>query len=128
MTADITAVAPQAPAQHRRAQHDAAGDRPVPQHAHGAHAVADAAGPRHLHSLPVDALKIDGSFVRRMVDDPVNRELIRAIQQVGKVLSIRTIAESVENEETLDAVREIGVDYAQGYWLDRPRPLAPNAQ
>lgn len=77
----------------------------------------------YLRDLPVDFLKIDASFVRRLTDDPVNAEFVRAIHRVGKVMDVRTIAEGVEDDETLEALREIGLDYAQGYWLQRPQPL-----
>ena len=77
----------------------------------------------YLRDLPVDFLKIDGEFVRNMVDDRVKRALVESIHQIGHVMKIQTIAERVENQKTLDALREIGVDYAQGYFLSRPLPL-----
>lgn len=77
----------------------------------------------YLRDLPVDFLKIDASFVRRLTDDPMNEELVRAIHRVGQIMSLRTIAEGVESYETLEALREIGLDYAQGYWLQRPQPV-----
>lgn len=78
----------------------------------------------YLRDLPVDFLKIDASFVRRLTDDAMNEEIVRAIHRVGQIMHLRTIAEGVENDETLEALREIGLDYAQGYWLGRPRPIA----
>ena len=69
----------------------------------------------YLKSLPVDFLKIDGNFVRDRVRDPIDRAMVEAINQVGHVMGIRTIAEFVENDEILQHLREIGVDYAQGY-------------
>jgi Amt family ammonium transporter len=78
----------------------------------------------YLKTLPVDFLKIDGCFVQNMVNDPIDCAMVEAIQRVGSVMGIKTIAESVENMATLDLLKAIGVDYAQGYALGRPRPLA----
>ena len=77
----------------------------------------------YLKTLPVDYLKIDGFFVRDMVDDRINFELVKSINDVGHVMGKRTIAEFVENDETLDALRETGVDYAQGFNIAKPRPI-----
>jgi diguanylate cyclase (GGDEF)-like protein/PAS domain S-box-containing protein len=77
----------------------------------------------YLKTLPVDYLKIDGFFVRDMVDDRINFELVKSINDVGHVMGKRTIAEFVENEATLDALRETGVDYAQGFSIAKPRPV-----
>jgi diguanylate cyclase (GGDEF)-like protein/PAS domain S-box-containing protein len=77
----------------------------------------------YLRDLPVDFLKIDGEFVQGMVEDRVKRALVESIHQIGHVMGIQTIAECVENRPTLDALKEIGVDYAQGYWITRPQPL-----
>jgi diguanylate cyclase (GGDEF)-like protein/PAS domain S-box-containing protein len=77
----------------------------------------------YLRSLPVDFLKIDGEFVRHMMADPVQRALVQSIHQVGHLMGLTTIAESVEDETTWMALRDIGVDYAQGYWLGMPEPL-----
>jgi EAL domain-containing protein (putative c-di-GMP-specific phosphodiesterase class I) len=71
----------------------------------------------------VDFLKIDGEFVRHMSGDPVQRALVQSIHQVGHLMGLVTIAESVEDEATWTALREIGVDYAQGFWLGLPAPL-----
>ena len=77
----------------------------------------------YLRNLPVNYLKIDGSFVRGLDTDPVNAAMVNAIVQLGRVMSIETIAEFVENDATLQLLAEIGVDYAQGYGIARPGPL-----
>jgi diguanylate cyclase (GGDEF)-like protein/PAS domain S-box-containing protein len=77
----------------------------------------------YLKNLQVGFLKIDGAFVRDMVGSSVQRALVESIHQIGQVMNIRTIAEAVEDRTTLDALREIGVDYAQGYGLSMPEPL-----
>ncbi|TCS36804.1 PAS domain S-box-containing protein/diguanylate cyclase (GGDEF)-like protein [Paucimonas lemoignei] len=77
----------------------------------------------YLKNLPVNYLKIDGSFVRDMARDPTDAAMVVAINNIGHVMGIKTIAEWVENQETLDALRSIGVDYAQGYLLGRPQPM-----
>jgi EAL domain-containing protein (putative c-di-GMP-specific phosphodiesterase class I) len=61
--------------------------------------------------------------VRGVASDPINRSLVQAINQVGHVLGVRTIAESVEDEATLRELVALGVDYAQGYWISQPLPL-----
>jgi len=77
----------------------------------------------YLKNIPVDFLKIDGNFVRDMAHDPIDRAMVAAINQIGHVMGIRTIAEFVENREVLAHLQDIGVDYAQGYGLARPAPL-----
>jgi EAL domain-containing protein (putative c-di-GMP-specific phosphodiesterase class I) len=77
----------------------------------------------YLRDLQVDFLKIDGEFVKDMMEDRVKRAMVESINQIGHVMGIQTIAEWVENRQTLDALKEMGVDYAQGYWLCRPQPL-----
>jgi diguanylate cyclase (GGDEF)-like protein len=78
----------------------------------------------YLKHLPVDYLKIDGVFVRDIVTDPVDLAMVRSINEMGHVLGKRTIAEFVEDQPILDRLRELGVDYAQGYHIGRPRPLS----
>jgi len=78
----------------------------------------------YLRHLPVDYLKIDGSFIRTLVADPQNRQIVRAIAELAQGLGRATIAEWVEDSSTLQAVRALGVDYGQGYYVGRPRPLA----
>ena len=77
----------------------------------------------YLKHLPVDYLKIDGSFVMDMLHDPGNRAMVEMIHHIGHVMGKQTIAEFVESQATVEALREIGVDYAQGYALARPVPL-----
>ncbi len=77
----------------------------------------------YLRNLPLDFLKIDGSFVRGMTDDPIQAALVASIHEIGDIMGLRTIAESVEDEETLEALRRVGIDYAQGFLLARPEPL-----
>lgn len=77
----------------------------------------------YLKSIPVDYLKIDGGFVSTMLDDPMDRAIVEAINQIGHVVGIRTIAEFVENQAIQKALTEIGVDYAQGYGIEKPRPF-----
>jgi diguanylate cyclase (GGDEF)-like protein/PAS domain S-box-containing protein len=78
----------------------------------------------YLKNLQVDFLKIDGAFVRDMVGSPVQRALVESIHQIGQVMGIRTIAESVENRATLEMLREVGVDYVQGFGIAMPEPLS----
>ena len=77
----------------------------------------------YLKSLPVDFLKIDGVFVKDIVEDPIDRELVRSINEIGHVMGKRTIAEFVETEEILAALGELGVDYAQGFQIGQPELL-----
>ncbi|WP_434563052.1 EAL domain-containing protein [Pseudomonas sp. R1-6] len=75
----------------------------------------------YLKHLPVDFLKIDGSFVKDMLDDPINRAMVEVINHIGHVMGKRTIAEFVETVQIEQALLEIGVDYAQGYVIERPQ-------
>jgi len=77
----------------------------------------------YLKHLPVDFLKIDGTFVKNIVRDPVNLAIVKAINEIGHALGIKTIAECVEEVETLEVLRELGVDYGQGFGIARPKPL-----
>ncbi|MCS3511337.1 EAL domain-containing protein [Pseudomonas grimontii] len=75
----------------------------------------------YLKHLPVDFLKIDGSFVKDMLDDPINRAMVEVINHIGHVMGKRTIAEFVETPQIEQALLDIGVDYAQGYLIERPQ-------
>jgi diguanylate cyclase (GGDEF)-like protein/PAS domain S-box-containing protein len=78
----------------------------------------------YLKTLPVDYLKIDGQFISQIATDPVDRSMVEAISKVGRALGISTVAEWVESEAVLDELKRIGVDFAQGYHMARPMPLA----
>jgi len=78
----------------------------------------------YLKQLPVDYLKIDGSFIRDMRRDPRSRTMVEAIHQVAKSLDLETVAECVETKETCDMLRDIGIDFVQGHFVGRPEPLA----
>ena len=71
----------------------------------------------YLKNLPVDYLKIDGMFVKDMVDDSIDHAMVKSINDIGHVMGMKTIAEFVENDEIKGMLREIGVDYAQGYGI-----------
>jgi EAL domain-containing protein (putative c-di-GMP-specific phosphodiesterase class I) len=77
----------------------------------------------YLRHLPVDYLKIDLQFVRDLLSDEGGRQVVQAIIGVANQYEIKTIAEGVEDRATLEELRRMGVDYAQGYWIDRPVPL-----
>jgi len=77
----------------------------------------------YLKHLPVDFIKIDGSFVKDVAHDPVAVAMVRAINDVGHVMGKRTIGEFVDGEIVLSALREIGVDFAQGNWISPPTPF-----
>ena len=74
----------------------------------------------YLKHLPVDYSKIDGGFVKDMVQDPIDRAMVEAIDHIGHVMQIKTIAKCVENGAILEVLRDIGVDFAQGYGIERP--------
>ena len=77
----------------------------------------------YLKNLPVDFLKIDGNFVKDMLEDPIDRSMVQAITQVAQVMNLETIAEFVEKPEIMDLLYSIGVDYAQGYAIEKPIPI-----
>jgi EAL domain-containing protein (putative c-di-GMP-specific phosphodiesterase class I) len=75
----------------------------------------------YLKNLPVDYLKIDGMFVKDIVDDPIDHAMVKSINEIAHVMGMQTIAEFVENDEIKGMLRKIGVDYAQGYGIGRPQ-------
>ncbi len=77
----------------------------------------------YLGSLDVDYLKIDGSFVKNIANDEVAKAMVQSINQVGHTMNLKVIAEYVENEKIIQLLREMGVDYGQGYEIARPGPL-----
>ena len=77
----------------------------------------------YLKNLPVDYLKIDGTFIQGITNDPIDLAMVRSINEIGHVMGKQTIAEFVENEEILEVLRGIGVDYVQGYAVGRPELL-----
>lgn len=77
----------------------------------------------YLKNLPVDFLKIDGAFVKKMDENPYDYAVVKSITEVGHFMGKKIIAEFVENERILDMLREIGVDYAQGYVIAKPANL-----
>ena len=74
----------------------------------------------YLKNLPVDFLKIDGSFIRNIVQDPIDQSMVHSINQIGQVMGKATIAKFVENKAIWVILAKIGVNYAQGYGIGRP--------
>jgi diguanylate cyclase (GGDEF)-like protein/PAS domain S-box-containing protein len=77
----------------------------------------------YLKTLPVDYLKIDGGFIRNLATDQIDRAMVEAVHRIGHIMGLRTIAEWVQNDAILETLREIGVDYGQGYASGEPQPL-----
>ena len=77
----------------------------------------------YLKNLSVDYLKIDGMFVKDIIDDQIDHAIVKSINDIGHVMKMKTIAEYAENDEIKGMLREIGIDYAQGYGIDRPTSL-----
>ncbi|WP_265576586.1 EAL domain-containing protein [Nostoc sp. LEGE 12450] len=77
----------------------------------------------YLKNLPVDFLKIDGSFIKQILDNSIDLAMVEAINHVGHIMGLQTIAEFVENDAILEKVKAIGVDYAQGYSIAEPCPF-----
>lgn len=95
----------------------------------GCHLVLDDFGSgfsslNYLRELPLSYLKIDGNFVHNLVANPIDAAMVKAVHEVGQVMNLLTIAELVEDAETLAHLRTIGVDFAQGYFCGRPIPLS----
>ena len=77
----------------------------------------------YLKHFPVDFLKIDGSFVKEILHDPIDREMVRSINEIGHLTGKQTIAEFAENAEIITMLRGMGIDYAQGYGVSEPKRL-----
>jgi EAL domain-containing protein (putative c-di-GMP-specific phosphodiesterase class I) len=77
----------------------------------------------YLKKLPVDALKIDGMFVKDMLNDSLDAEMVKSINEIGHVMGLKTIAEFVESEAIMQRLQQIGVDYVQGYAIGKPVPI-----
>ncbi len=77
----------------------------------------------YLRTLPVDYLKIDGTFVKEIIKDPIATEMVDSINQIGHLMGIKTVAEFVESNEIREKLLKMGIDYAQGYAIDKPQPL-----
>ncbi len=77
----------------------------------------------YLKNLTVDYLKIDGMFVKDIVDDPIDHAMVKSINDIGQIMGMKTIAEFVENDDIKDMLTEIGVNYAQGYAVHKPQPF-----
>jgi diguanylate cyclase (GGDEF)-like protein/PAS domain S-box-containing protein len=78
---------------------------------------------QYLKNLPVDYIKIDGSFVADMVNNTIDHAMVAAINEVGHVMGIETIAEYVENDQIIKKLQDIHVDYGQGYGIEQPKPI-----
>jgi len=81
----------------------------------------------YLKNLPVDYIKIDGAFVGNIINNRIDRAMVAAINQIGHEMGMQTIAESAENSTIVDSLRQLGVDYAQGFVFGEPRPVEVQA-
>lgn len=77
----------------------------------------------YLKNLPVDYLKFDGEFIRDIATNPINLAMVKSINEIGHMMGKKTIAEYVEDQQTLDLLNEIGVDFAQGYYFSKPEAV-----
>ncbi len=77
----------------------------------------------YLRDLEVDYLKIDGIFIKDMLKNPVDRSMVKSISQIGHVMKKKIVAEFVEHEDLIEPLKACGIDYLQGYAIDRPMPL-----
>jgi EAL domain-containing protein (putative c-di-GMP-specific phosphodiesterase class I) len=77
----------------------------------------------YLKRLPVDIIKIDGSFTKDISTNAIDYSIINSVINISKVMDLRTIAEYVENEEQFEILKDIGIDYAQGFFISIPKPV-----
>jgi diguanylate cyclase (GGDEF)-like protein/PAS domain S-box-containing protein len=77
----------------------------------------------YLKQLTIDYLKIDGSFIKNIDQEPIDQELVACMNRIAHVLGAKTVAEWVENDATLQTLRDIGIDYGQGFGISKPKPL-----
>ncbi len=77
----------------------------------------------YLKNMPVDNIKIDGAFIREIHTDSTNKVFVESIHNISRTMGIKTTAEYVENEEILNCIKSIGIDYAQGYHISKPLPV-----
>ena len=78
----------------------------------------------YLKTLQVDLLKIDGQYITGLIDDPLNDAAVRSFVEVASLMGLKTVAECVESPDVLERIREIGIDFAQGFLLHRPEPAS----
>lgn len=78
----------------------------------------------YLTNMDIDFLKIDGSFIRNIEKNPVDRAIVEAINKIGHIAGFKTIAEYVETQKVVAVLKDIGIDYAQGYAINKPHPLS----
>ncbi len=77
----------------------------------------------NLKQLSLDYVKIDGVYTRNLAEDSVNREMLAAMIKLGRTLDFRVVAEQIEDQASFEAARNLGVDFVQGYVIERPRPI-----
>ncbi|NPA73024.1 MAG: EAL domain-containing protein [Gammaproteobacteria bacterium] len=77
----------------------------------------------YLYALPLNYLKIDGSFIKDIPNDPIKYEMVKAMQKIALLMNLETVAEFVENEEIIEKLELIGVHYHQGYYYSAPKPI-----
>ncbi|OQY38781.1 MAG: hypothetical protein B6229_05085 [Spirochaetaceae bacterium 4572_7] len=77
----------------------------------------------YLKNLDIDYLKIDGSFIENMLDDPINRAMVESINNIGHSMKMKTVAEFVSSKGLQEELIELGIDYLQGYNICKPTPI-----
>ncbi|WP_027671801.1 EAL domain-containing protein [Rheinheimera baltica] len=78
----------------------------------------------YLKQFPADFVKIDGHFVRDLLDDHYDKAIVKSIHEVARAMGMQTVAEFVETDEILSMLQMMGIDYVQGYCIARPKPLS----